>query len=37
MSSETTEYPSFNFNDEKIIIMPGSHFSKNELKSRLKE
>ena len=37
MSSETTEYPSFNFNGEKIIIMPGSHFSKNELKSRLKE
>ena len=37
MSSKNTEYPSFNINGEKIIIMPGSHFSKNELKTRLKE
>ena len=37
MSSKSTEYPSFIINGEKIIIMPGSHFSKNELKTRLKE
>ena len=37
MSSKSTEYPSFNINGESIIIMPGSHFSKNELKTRLKE
>ena len=37
MSSKSSEYPSFNFKGEKIIIIPGSHFSKNELKTRLKE
>ena len=37
MSSKISEYPSFNFKGEKIIIIPGSHFSKNELKTRLKE
>ena len=37
MSSKSFEYPSFNFKGEKIIIIPGSHFSKNELKTRLKE
>ena len=35
--TSSLEYPTFNFNDEKIIIIPGSRFSKMELKSRLKE
>ena len=35
--TSSLEYPTFNFNDEKIIIIAGSRFSKMELKSRLKE
>jgi hypothetical protein len=31
-----TEYPSFIYNNEKFLIIPGSRFSKNELKTRLK-
>ena len=30
-------YPIIRMNNESIILMPGSHFSKNELKSRLHE
>lgn len=30
------EYPSFTFNNETFIIIPGSRFSRNELKTRLK-
>ena len=37
MTSTNNKYPTFNINDEEIIIIPGSHFSKIELKSRLKE
>ena len=35
--TSSLEYPTFNFNDEKIIIIAGSRFSKMELKSSLKE
>ena len=37
MTTTNNKYPTFNINDEEIIIIPGSHFSKIELKSRLKE
>ena len=37
MTTSNNEYSSFNLNGEKIILLPGSRFSKNELKFRLKE
>ena len=37
METQINEYPSFNLNGEKILLVPGSRFSKNELKFRLKE
>ena len=37
MTTTNNKYHTFNINDEEIIIIPGSHFSKIELKSRLKE
>ena len=37
MTTTNNKYPILNINDEEIIIIPGSHFSKMELKSRLKE
>ena len=37
MTSSKDEYSSFNLNGEQIILIPGSRFSKMELKQRLKE
>ncbi len=37
MTTNNNEYSSFNLNGEKIILLPGSRFSKNEIKYRLKE
>ena len=37
METKSNEYPSFDLNGEKILLVPGARFTKNELKFRLKE